>query len=143
MASQTDLDMGGTFRQWVRAYMGPSVGWILVPNQNRLLITAAGTYLIDPSTSLVQVNVAGLVTLTLPTLETPAGGAQAQPNLFASNPIAFEDIGGNAGAFNITIQRNNSSDSIVGLSSIVIDSNYGSYTLLPNLTQRVWTIASP
>lgn len=143
MSSQTDLDQGGTDRQWVRAYMGPSVGYIWVPNQNKLLITATGTYLIDPSTSLVQVNVAAVVTLTLPSLAAPTGGAQAQPNLFAGNPIVIEDLGGNAAAFNITIQRNNANDSIMGLASITIGTNFGAYTLLPNLTTRRWTSISP
>lgn len=143
MTSQTDLDQGGTSRQWVRAYMGPSVGWIWVPNQNILLITAAGTYTIDRSTSMAQVNVAGAVTVTLPTLATPSGGAQAQPDLFANAPIVIEDIGGNAASFPITINRNNISDAILGLASISIDVAYGAYTLSPNYTTRNWTNISP
>jgi hypothetical protein len=45
-----DLDQGGVSRQWSRNYLGPSIGWIDVPWQNLLPVTAAGTYNIDPST---------------------------------------------------------------------------------------------
>lgn len=145
MPSQIDLDQGGTSREWVRAYRGPSVGYIMVPQRNVLQITAAGTYVLDPSTSLVEVNVAGAVTITLPSAVVPSVGPQAQPGLFAQNPITIVDIGGNAGtpANNITIQRNNSNENIMGLASIKISVNYGGYTLAPSSTQKGWTSISP
>lgn len=143
MPSQTDLDQGGTSRQWTRAYMGPSVGWILVPLQNVLLITAAGTYNLDPSVSLVEVNVVGAVTIVLPSAVNPAVGPQAQPGLFANNPITVVDIGGNGAAHPITIQRNNTNESIMGLASIQITVNYGGFTLLPNSAQATWNNISP
>lgn len=143
MSSQTDLDQGGTNRQWVRSYMGPSVGWQEVPLQNILLITAPGTYTLDPSTSLVQVNVAGAVTIILPSAVTPPAGAQALPRLFAQTPITIVDIGNHAQANPITIQRNNANESIMGLASIQITVNYGGYTLQPNSAQKTWNSISP
>lgn len=143
MTSQIDLDQGGTTRQWTRSYMGPSVGWIDVPLQNVLLITAAGTYAIDPSTSLIEVNTTGSVTITLPSAVTPSAGAQAQSRLFAQNPITIVDIGGHAQAANITIQRNNTNESIMGLASIQITVNFGGYTLVPNSGQKTWNSISP
>lgn len=143
MSSQTDLDQGGTSRQWVRTYMGPSVGWQYVPLMNVLLITAAGTYNLDPSVSLVEVNVAGAVTIVLPSAANPAAGAQAQPGLFAKNPITIVDIGNHAQATPITIQRNNAGESIMGLASISINVNYGGYTLLPNPVALTWNSISP
>lgn len=143
MASQTDLDQGGTSRQWVRTYMGPSVGWQYVPLQNILLITAVGTYAIDPSVSLVEINVAGAVTIVLPSAANPSAGAQAQPGLFAKNPITIVDVGNHAQATPITIQRNNSGESIMGLASIQISVNYGGFTLLPNPTTLAWNNISP
>jgi hypothetical protein len=143
MGSQTDLDQGGTLRQWVRSYMGPSVGWQYVPLQNVLLITTAGTYAIDPSTSLVEVNVAGAVTITLPSAVTPPAGAMAQPQLFAQNPITIVDIGGHAQANPIIIQRNNANESIMGLASIPLSVNYGGYTLQPNSLLKTWNSISP
>jgi len=92
-----DLDQGGTSRQWSRNYLGPSVGWIDVPLQNLLPVTTDGTYALDPSTNFVEVNVAGAVTIILPSCQTPAAGAQAQPRLFALNPITIIDIGQRCG----------------------------------------------
>ena len=138
-----DLDQSGTSRQWLRTYLGPSVGWIERPYQNLQPITVAGTYTIDPSTNLVEVNVAGAVTIVLPSCQTPAAGAQAQPRLFASNPITVIDIGGNAATNNITIQPNNVVETVMGLSSIKIATNFGGYTLQPVPSQKTWTSISP
>jgi hypothetical protein len=123
--------------------MGPSVGWVRKPIQNILPITAGGTYTIDPSTSLITVNTTGAVTIILPSAVTPSAGAQAQPGLFVQNPITIVDIGGNATAHPITIQRNNSNESVMGLASISLSVNYGGYTLAPNSAQKTWNSISP
>ena len=138
-----DLDQGGTSRQWTKAYMGPSVGWIWVPLQNILPITVAGTYAVDASVSLIEVNVAGAVTIILPSCANPPAGAQAQPGLFAKNPITIVDVGNHAQANPITIQRNNASESIMGLASIQITVNYGGYVLQPIPAQLTWNSISP
>ena len=137
-----DLDQGGTSRQWSRNYLGPSVGWIDVPLQNLLPVITDGTYALDPSTNFVEVNVAGAVTIILPSCQTPAAGAQAQPRLFALNPITIIDIGGNAAANNITINPA-AGDTVMGLASVKIGTNYGGYTLAPIPAQRTWTSISP
>jgi hypothetical protein len=41
MPSQTDLDQGGTFRQWWQLNLGPSMGRQMVPLRNRLSVTTA------------------------------------------------------------------------------------------------------
>ncbi len=143
MTSQTDLDQGGTSRNWVKSYLGPSVGWVWTPEQNVLPITAAGTYSLDPSVSLVTVNVAGAVTITLPSAVTPSAGAQAQPGLFVKNPITIVDVGNNAQAHPVTIQPASGSETIMGLSSIQITVNYGGYTLAPNSALATWNSISP
>lgn len=142
MTSQTDLDQGGTSRAWVRTYLGPSVGWQWVPANNVLPITAAGTFNIDPSTNLITVNVAGAVIIILPTAILPAS-AQAQPCLFAQNPITIVDIGGHAQASPITIKPKSVSENIVGLAQIQLTTNYGGFTLVPNSTLLGWNVVSP
>ena len=81
MGSQTDLDQGGTNRQYVKQYLGPSVGWVTTPAPaaSILAITAAGTYTVDRSVTLITVNVAGAVTLNLPKAHTPAAGRKPNP----------------------------------------------------------------
>jgi hypothetical protein len=138
-----DFDQGGVSRQWTPHYLDPSVGWVMGPVQNILSVTQAGTYVLDPSVSLVEVNIAGPVTIVLPSSSIPAAGPLAQPGLFIENPITIVDIGGNAAANNITINPNNASETVMGLSSIKIATNYGGYTLQPFPAQRTWTAISP
>jgi hypothetical protein len=142
MASQLDLDQGGTQRSWVKSYLGPSVGWVWFPEQNVLPLTTTGTTTLNPSVSLVTVNVAGLVTIKLPAATNPTVAAGAQPGLFVDNPITIVDIGGNAGSNTITIQPA-AGETIMGLSSITITVNYGGYVLAPNSAQQTWNSISP
>jgi hypothetical protein len=141
MPSQSDLDQGGTPRQWTKSYMGPSVGWINVPLQNVLYITVAGTYNLDPSISLVEVNCAGAVVIVLPRAGGP-GGSLSQQGLFAKNPITISDVGGQANAHPITIQPNPiGGETIIGLASVTLNSNYGGIILQPNPITNVWNAA--
>jgi hypothetical protein len=145
MPSQTDLDQGGTNRQWIVSEMGPTIGRVRVPLQNILLITAAGTYNIDPSTCLIEVNVAGAVTIVLPSAVNPAyrGAPTTQPGKFANTPITIVDVGGNAAGHNILIEPNNAGETILGLTQIKISVAYGGYTLVPNSGEATWNSISP
>lgn len=143
MTSQLDLDQGGTSRAWILSYLGPSVGWVRAPVGNVLPITAAGTYTLDPSTSLVTVSTASLVTVVLPSAINPVIPAGAQPGLFVGNPVTIVDTGGNAGTFAITIQPASGAENIMGLSSIQITVNYGGYSLLPSSILKGWNSISP
>jgi hypothetical protein len=119
--------------------MGPSVGWQPAPLQNILSITAGGTYTVDPSTSLVEINTTGSVTIVLPRAGNPAAGAQAQPELFVDNPIVIVDIGGHAAGSPVTIQPNPvGGDTIMGSSSLPISANFGGYNLLPTPSIPGW-----
>ena len=140
MASQTDLDQGGTPRQWVLAELGPTFGGVWYPLQNLLIPLAGGTFNIDASTSVVQVNSTGAVTLILPAARAPS--VPAQPALFVKNPILIADIGGNAAAHPITIQPQ-PGENIMGLPSIQITVNYGAYTLEPSSNLLGWNSISP
>src|SRR3974390_369037 len=142
MSSQTDLDQGGTNRQWQRTYMGPSVGWVMGPLQNILPVSATGTYTLDPSVSLVEVGVAGPVPIVLPSAANPAAPAGALPGQYVKNPITIVDVGGNAATNNITINPA-PGDTVMGLASVKIATNYGGYTLAPVPAQRTWTSISP
>lgn len=145
MASQTDLDQGGTNRQMVRTYLGPSVGWVTMPAPaaSLLAITAAGAYMIDPSTTLITVNFNGAgVTIQLPKAHTPAAGAQALPGLFVQNPITIVDIGGFAFNHPVTILPSGV-ETVMGLPSIQLATNYGGYSLKPNNDLNGWVSIFP
>jgi len=145
MGSQTDLDQGGTSRQWVRTYMGPSVGWVYLPGLNPLpTITAAGTYTLSPDTTLVQVNVNGLVTIILPTAINPGVPAITLGARYAKRPITIVDIGGYASLANpITIEPASVAETLMALASIQIAVAYGGFTLNPSNEQKGWTTISP
>src|SRR5258708_6207070 len=143
MGSQTDLDQGGTFREWNQVWMGPSIGWVRRPVTNVLDITIAGTYVIDLSVSLITVNVAGAVIIKLPAAAAPAVGPGPLPGLFVRNPITIVDVGGKAFANNITIQPSSGAETIMGLASIAITINYGGFTLNPQPSLPGWISISP
>ena len=139
MASQTDLDQGGTSRQWVRTYLGPSVGWIYLPGSNRLVITVAGTYTAIEGTSLVTVDIAGAVTIILPSAINPTVPAIAIATPYAAVPITIVDVGGFAGAHPITIEPASSAENVLGLASIQLTAAYGAIALKPNNGLKGWT----
>ena len=142
MPSQTDLDQGGTDREWVKQYLGPTVGWVWVPARNALTITAPGTYTIDLSTNLVRVNVVGAVTIVLPSTIIPTNPpAGALPGVSVRAQITIVDIGGNAAAHPITIQPASVAETIMNLTQIQITSNYGGFILQPNAGTKTWTNA--
>ncbi len=139
MASQLDLDQGGTNREWASIYLGPSVGWVRAPVRNTLDIAAAGTYTLDLSTTYVQVRVAGAVTIILPSVKVSAIPAGAQPGLNVRAPVTIVDIGGNGAAHPITIQPVSGAETILGLAQIQITSNFGGFILYPNNALSNWT----
>lgn len=138
MASQTDIDQGGTFREWVRTYMGPSVGWVMAPGRNVLNVTAAGAFTIIQGCTLVIVNTTGAVTLKMPSAIDPTVPAGALPGPYVKSIITIVDIGG---APNVTIDPASIAETIMGLASISLATPYGSYSLRPDNTFKGWTAA--
>lgn len=139
MSSQLDLDQGGTFRQYQRVWMGPSVGWLNVPEQAEFPITAAGTYAISRGTNLITINANGTVTINLPSSKASVDGPQAIPGQWVLVPITVVDIGGFAGSNTYTINPFDS-EKISGLSSVTLASAYGSLILKPQLVTGGWTL---
>jgi hypothetical protein len=139
-----DLDQSSVIRwQWQPVYLGPTVGWQPYPVQNLLPITSAGTYVLDPAVSMVTVSVAGSVTITLPPASNPGVPAGAMPGRYVNNPITIVDVGGNAAANPITINPNNVAETVMGLASIKITTNFGGFTLQPVPSLETWTSISP
>ena len=140
MPSQIDLDQGGSFRQFVRRYLGPSIGWVNSPDDNVVPITAAGTTTVLVGTTLVTVNVNGNVTVQLPSAKASVNAtAGALPGLSLALPITIVDIGGFAGANPITIQPASSSENILGEAQVQITAAYGGFSLNPSNAQKGWT----
>lgn len=141
MGSQTDLDQGGTFRQWTRMYMGPSVGWVPVPIDAVLEVTAGGAITIARGTSLILLNVNASVTLNLPSSKASPTGPQAIPGQWVVNPVTIVDKGGfaNPGVVNYLVNPFGT-EKISGLSQIQLAAPFGSLILNPILSIGGWTL---
>jgi len=139
MGSQLDLDQGGTFRQRHQVYLGPSVGWIEAPLTSILRITTAGTITVLGGNTLITVNVNGAVTIQLPPAKGNAAGAGGVPGTFMATPIVIVDIGGFATANPITINAAGA-ETIDGQASVSLSSNYGAFTLQPDVINGGWTL---
>ena len=137
MTSQTDLDQGGSNRQYQDVYMGPSVGWVTIPVKNVLAVTTGGTINPIVGTTLITLNVAALVTIQLWDPTAPSIPAAVVPGPNVGLPLTIVDIGGNCASFNCTILPA-SGKTIMGLASIPIASNFGGWVLTPNLTTGNW-----
>lgn len=139
MPSQTDLDQGGTYRQYQRIYLGPSAGWVTYPTDNVYKLTAMGTYSPVNGTTLITVSVNDAVTIDLwnpiPPANTPANSIPG-PNV--APPVTIVDVGGYAANHPITINPP-SGKTIIGLSSIQIASAFGGFILKPDLVTGNWT----
>lgn len=139
MTSQLDLDQGGTFRQWVKMYMGPSVGWVSTPIDAVLDITAGGTYTILRGTSLILINVDANVTLNLPSSKASVQGPQTIPGQWVINPVTIVDIGGFAATRTYLINPSGA-ELISGLASVDLASPRGTIILIPILTTGGWNL---
>jgi hypothetical protein len=145
MTTTPPTDLSGSWiglRTFSRQFMGPSIGWVDLPQQFTLPITAAGTYNLSPDVTSVTVNIAGAVTIVLPSAIQPSQQA-VQPGLIGNLAITITDIGGFAAAHPITIQPFSGAENIMGLSSISLSVNFGGYTLMPNSTLKGWLSISP
>jgi len=139
MGSQLDLDQGGTFRQYERVWLGPSLGWQTVPQQAVFPITAVGAAAISRGTNLITVNVnANGVIINLPSAKASAQ-VGALPGQWYLHAITIVDIGGFANAHPIVINPF-AGETISGLATISLVSNFGAFILKPILETGGWTL---
>lgn len=135
MVSTPDLDKGGNVTQGTRRYLGPSVGWVYVPD-TVVGVTVAGTTTIYLGTTLVTIDVNGNVSIQLPSSKastTASAGALPGPSIGA--PITVVDIGGHVdGSTVLYTILPFGTEKIMGLNSIQIASPYGAFVLWPTLT---------
>jgi hypothetical protein len=120
--------------------MGPSVGWIIRPEAALLPITSAGTTTLARGTTLVTINVNGLVTINLPSSLASPEGPQAIPGQWVLNPVTIVDIGGFVSFSNTVTIVPNGSETISGQPSVDMTTPYGSVILKPILETGGWTL---
>lgn len=140
MGSQTDLDQGGTFRQWIKTYMGPSVGWVSVPVDAVLEVNTAGGTILARGTSLVLIGpVAADLNINLPSSKASPQGPQAIPGQWIINPVTILDVGGLADQHIYRIYPA-VGETISGLASVDLATPRGTIVLIPILDVGGWNL---
>lgn len=100
--SAQDLDQSGQSYQQIRVYLGPSLGWVTVRIKPETQVTTA-TYSVQAGDSILMVNRAGVVTIQLPSVAVWVKENFYNPSTGFERALWIKDLGGNAAAFNITI----------------------------------------
>lgn len=120
--------------------MGPSVGWVSMPDQSIVPITTTGTTNIQRGMNVITVNVNATVTVQLYSV-LKVVSPQAIPAQSMIYPVIIVDIGGfaNSTTAKITILPA-SGKTIDGLASIAIQAPYGAYALRPIIETGNWTL---
>lgn len=136
MPASIDFDRSGVSIQSSRVNLGPSLGWVDVLGGG-IDITSPMTIEIPLGISEVNVSVAGAVVIELPSAKGNRAGAMAVPNSYAITPIIIRDIGGFAQAHPITIVAA-PGETISGVSSIQIATNYATTILKPDIMSGLW-----
>jgi hypothetical protein len=141
MGSQLDLDQGGTFRQFQRIWMGPSVGWQTMPVQAILTQSAAGTLVLQRWTNLVKLKIPnGVLNINLPSSMATAQGPQAIPGQWVYNPVILLDQSGQAGLATTINVNPFGTELISGLPQVQLATPYGTIILEPELVNGGWTL---
>lgn len=141
MASQLDLDQGGTHRQYQPIWMGPSVGWLVMPVQAIINRSTTGTLTLLRWTNLVKLKVvAGVLNIQLPSSKAAPQGPQAIPGQWVDNPVVIIDLSGQAGLATTINVFPFGAELISGLTEVQLASPYGTLLLEPEIINGGWTL---
>lgn len=104
-----DLDQSGQVSQYIKAYLGPTIGWVLLPVRSERIITAAGDVTVGLGESIILLNkTVGAATIVfLPDVTTWIQIAIQITTLMNSpfgGVIYIKDLKGDAAANNITVR---------------------------------------
>jgi hypothetical protein len=97
-----DLDQSGHSWQIVKAYLGPSLGWVECRVNPSITLTAAQTYNVQPGDSIIFVQVAGNVIINLPDVRAWVQETAYIPATGFERAVVVKDLG-NAAFFPIII----------------------------------------
>lgn len=97
MDNLTQTDQGGSNAQWVKVYLGPTLGWAMLPVVPELEVTSAAALVLAPYTSRVILK-AAVKAITLPAVAQWMLASLPLANQSAfDRSIWIKDFSGNAG----------------------------------------------
>lgn len=116
----TQLDQGGGNCQWVRTYLGPTIGWVMLPVVPELEVTSAAALVLSPYTSRVLLK-AATKAITLPSVRQWMIASLPLGNTAAfDRSIWIKDYVGDASGGAPIVITPNGTDTIDGLASFSI-----------------------
>lgn len=116
----TQTDQGGSNCQWVKTYMGPTLGWMMLPVVPELEVVSAAALTLSPYTSRVLLKAA------VKAIQLPSVSQWMLASLPAANTSAFDrsiwikDYVGQASVGSPIVITPNGTDTIDGLTSFSI-----------------------
>lgn len=115
----TQLDQGGSNAQWTKVYLGPTIGWVMLPIVPELEVTSAAALVLSPYTSRVILK-AAVKAIALPSVSAWML-AQFQANQASfDRSIWIKDFAGLASDVAPIVVTPNGTDLIDGLASYSI-----------------------
>lgn len=131
MPLPSDLDKGGAYAQVQRVWFGPTLGWkdeFVLP---QVTITSGGVTVVPPGVALLLIDVAATVTLNLPSALVVLQQTSYAPANGIERSIWIKDFGGNAAAFNITVNPSGAEKFDKTLTQLIIGQNRQLVRLYP------------
>ena len=111
-----NLDGGGGNCQWVRTYLGPTLGWVMLPVVPEIIVTSAATLTVPNYASRILLK-AAVTSVLLPKVSQWMLASLPSANVAAfDRSLWVKDYSGNATA-NPIVFTPNGADTIDGLAS--------------------------
>lgn len=134
------LDQGGSNCQWVRTWMGPTLGWMMLPVVPELEITSAAALVIGPYTSRVILN-AAVKAIALPSVAQWMTASLPLANTSAfDRSLWIKDLVGQASFASPIVVTPNGADTIDLLASYNIATTNDLIRLYPLTDKSGWYV---
>jgi hypothetical protein len=135
-----NLDISGTNCQFKDVYLGPSLGWKVVPVVPQLIITSAATFTVPAYASRVLLN-AAVKSVLLPKVSAWMLANTPQGNIAAfDRSLWFKDLAYAAGTGGAIVFTPNGTDKIDGFSSYSLSMAGGTARFYPMTDLSGWYV---
>lgn len=136
----SQLDQGGSNAQWVRTWLGPTLGWAMLPVMPELIVTTAGAYTAPAFSSRILLN-AAVTSVQLPSVSQWMEATLPLANIAAfDRSLWIKDYAGNASVGNPITITPAGTDTIDGLASFQISTPNDLIRLYPMTNLVGWYV---
>ena len=133
-------DQGGGNCQWVKTYLGPTLGWVMLPVMPELIINSAAALVVPAYASRVLLN-AAVKAVTLPSVAQWMLASLPLANIAAfDRSLWIKDYIGDASVAAPIVITPNGTDTIDGLPSFSIITNFDLIRFYPLTSLAGWYV---